>query len=143
MVPQCFAIYLHGKTLKAIMLNVYAYIYVCTVCMYVYKLLMLFPTDAPYLAPTSRPCLWNITSPTPESAVILTEESMLRLSNEICQNFNCGQAFKQNSTKAPPNSTCLTDCIYHNYYLWNCSTVVKNNCLIFSNVTCGKLWNLK
>ncbi|XP_017310787.1 antigen WC1.1 [Ictalurus punctatus] len=93
--------------------------------------------DAPYITPTNHPCIWNIMSPMPKSAVILTKESMLRLPSEICQNLNCGEAFAQNSTEAPSNSTCLTDCIYHNSYLWNCSTVVRNDCSIISEVICG------
>lgn len=105
---------------------------------YIYNILTLFPPDAPYITPTPHSCLWNVKSPTPKSAVILTQESMLRLSDEICQNFNCGKAFPQSGTEAPPNSTCLTDCIYHNSYLRNCSTVVRNGCLILSEVICGK-----
>ncbi|KAK2836338.1 hypothetical protein Q7C36_014207 [Tachysurus vachellii] len=93
--------------------------------------------DAPYITPTPHSCLWNVKSPIPKSAVILTQESMLRLSDEICQNFNCGKAFPQNGTEAALNSTCLTDCIYHNSYLRNCSTVVRNGCLILSEVICG------
>ncbi|XP_027031617.1 antigen WC1.1-like isoform X1 [Tachysurus fulvidraco] len=93
--------------------------------------------DAPYITPTPHSCRWNVKSPTPKSAVILTQESMLRLSDEICQNFNCGKAFPQNGTKAPTNSTCLTDCIYQNSYLRNCSTVDRNDCLILSEVMCG------
>ncbi|XP_053349076.1 deleted in malignant brain tumors 1 protein-like [Clarias gariepinus] len=94
--------------------------------------------DAPYIIPANNHCVWKITSPAPESAVILTPESLLRLSNEICQNFNCGEAFPQNNTKAPDNSSCLTDCIYHNSYLRNCSTVVRNDCTNMSEVICGK-----
>ncbi|XP_060798670.1 scavenger receptor cysteine-rich type 1 protein M130-like [Neoarius graeffei] len=93
--------------------------------------------DAPYITPTNHPCIWNISSRTPGSAVILSNESVLRLSNEICQSFNCGVAFPQNSTKAPPNSACLTDCIYNNSYLWKCSTVVRNDCSEISEVICG------
>ncbi|XP_026785317.3 deleted in malignant brain tumors 1 protein [Pangasianodon hypophthalmus] len=93
--------------------------------------------DAPYITPTNQLCVWNITSPTPESAVILTNESILRLSREICQNSSCGDVFEQNSSKAPPNSTCLTDCVYHNSFFWNCSTVIRNDCSIISEVTCG------
>ncbi|KAF5901265.1 T-cell differentiation antigen CD6-like isoform X1, partial [Clarias magur] len=91
--------------------------------------------DAPYITPTNKHCVWKITAP--KSPVILTQESMLRLSNEICQNSNCGEAFAQTSTKAPANSPCLTDCIYHNSYLRNCSTVVRNNCTNISEVICG------
>ncbi|KAI5091823.1 deleted in malignant brain tumors 1 protein-like [Silurus meridionalis] len=93
--------------------------------------------DAPYVTPTNHPCIWNIMTLSSKSAVILTRESMLRLSNEICQNFNCGEAFAQNNTIASPNSSCLTDCVFHNSYLWNCSTVVRNDCLNISKVICG------
>ncbi|KAK3532578.1 hypothetical protein QTP86_024148 [Hemibagrus guttatus] len=93
--------------------------------------------DAPYITPTSNSCIWSIKSPTPKSAVILTKEFMHRVSDEICQNLNCGKAFAQNSSQAPPNSSCLTDCIYHNSYLRNCSTVVGNGCSIMSEIICG------
>ncbi|TSK31506.1 T-cell differentiation antigen CD6 [Bagarius yarrelli] len=92
--------------------------------------------DAPYITPTNHPCIWNIRSPVTNSAVVLTQ-SILRLSDEICQNFNCGKAFIENIIKAPPKSMCLTDCTYHNSYLWNCSTVVGNDCSEMSEVICG------
>lgn len=109
---------------------------------HIHNTLSFFPSDAPYVTPTSKSCSWSIKSPTPKSAVILTQEFMHRVSEEICQNFNCGKAFVQNTIEAPPNSTCLTDCIYHNSYLRNCSTVVGNGCLKMSEIICGKFWNL-
>ncbi|XP_017537701.1 T-cell differentiation antigen CD6-like isoform X1 [Pygocentrus nattereri] len=92
---------------------------------------------APYITATSGYCVWNLRSLQNEPAVILTEEAARRLSSEVCQSHGCGDALPQSRTRVPPNSTCLTGCVYHNLHLRNCSTVVSSDCTQLSTVECG------
>ncbi|XP_026880428.2 T-cell differentiation antigen CD6-like isoform X2 [Electrophorus electricus] len=90
----------------------------------------------PSIIPTSDPCVWNLSSP--KLAIALTEEYKRRLSSEICRSTHCGEVFWQDDlTRVLNNSVCLTDCVYHNFHLWNCSTVSRSDCSLLSKIICG------
>ncbi|KAK9957096.1 hypothetical protein ABG768_011366 [Culter alburnus] len=91
----------------------------------------------PYVALISSPCSWTIKSPDTESSVSLTEDTAHNVSSEICHELGCGQVYSLIQSSAQLNTTCFTNCVYHNYQLKNCTEVTKYNCSILSEVKCG------
>ncbi|XP_066531158.1 T-cell differentiation antigen CD6-like [Hoplias malabaricus] len=91
--------------------------------------------DTAYVTPLSDHCVFNISFQ--KSSIILTKEAELRLSREICQKQGCGEPFPQETNTAPPNSTCLSDCVYNNSQLHSCSTELRSDCSLLSRLVCG------
>ncbi|KAK7124630.1 hypothetical protein R3I94_018871 [Phoxinus phoxinus] len=100
---------------------------------------------SPYVALISSPCSWTIKSPDTESSVSLTEDTLHNLSSEICHKLGCGMVYSLNLSQSqtpkkssvPLNTTCFTNCVYHNYQLKNCTNITDLSCSVLSEVKCG------
>uniref|UniRef100_A0A8C2KZD4 SRCR domain-containing protein n=1 Tax=Cyprinus carpio TaxID=7962 RepID=A0A8C2KZD4_CYPCA len=92
---------------------------------------------SPFVAQLSNPCSWTIKSPDPKSSVSLTEDTVHIVSHVVCRELGCGQVYSLNQSRAGLNTTCFTNCVYHNNQLKNCSEVTNSNCSVLSEVKCG------
>lgn len=101
-------------------------------------LLFCFSLGSPYVAQTSNPCSWTIKSPDIDFSMSLTEDTVRSVSNEICHEVDCGQVYSLTQKSVGLNTTCFTNCVYHNYQLRNCTEVVNSSCLVLSEIKCGK-----
>ncbi|XP_029529223.1 T-cell differentiation antigen CD6-like isoform X6 [Oncorhynchus nerka] len=92
----------------------------------------------PYITQQSNACSWSPRILRDEiwTSVTFTAESRDQVAHQICMELGCGGVYSLNETSAPPNSTCLTNCTYHEYHLQNCSHVVRINCTMVSDVVC-------
>uniref|UniRef100_A0AAZ3P318 SRCR domain-containing protein n=1 Tax=Oncorhynchus tshawytscha TaxID=74940 RepID=A0AAZ3P318_ONCTS len=92
----------------------------------------------PYITQQSNACSWSPRILRDEiwTSVTFTAESRDQVAHQICMELGCGGVYSLNETSAPPNSTCLTNCTYHEYRLQNCSHVVRINCTMVSDVVC-------
>ncbi|XP_020356291.1 T-cell differentiation antigen CD6 isoform X6 [Oncorhynchus kisutch] len=92
----------------------------------------------PYITQQSNACSWSPRILRDEiwTSVTFTAESRDQVAHQICMELGCGGVYSLNETSAPPNSTCLTNCTYHEYRLRNCSHVVRINCTMVSDVVC-------
>ncbi|XP_067282321.1 T-cell differentiation antigen CD6-like [Pseudorasbora parva] len=91
---------------------------------------------SPYVALISSPCSWTIKSPD-MSSVSLTEDTAHNVSSEICHELGCGQVYSLSQSSVGFNTTCFTNCVYHNYQLKNCTEVTNLSCSVLSEVKCG------
>lgn len=96
---------------------------------------------SPSVALISSPCSWTIKSPDTESSVSLTEDTLHNVSSEICHELGCGKVYSISQSSVPLNPTCFTNCVYHNSQLKNCTKVTNLDCLVLSEVKCGKFVN--
>ncbi|XP_073678463.1 T-cell differentiation antigen CD6-like [Garra rufa] len=101
------------------------------------KILSEVVCGSPYVAQISSPCSWTIKSPDLKSSVSLPKDTVHSLSREICHELGCGPVYSLNQEDAGLNTTCLTNCVYHNYQLKNCSEVINSSCSVISEVKCG------
>uniref|UniRef100_A0A8C1JGE8 SRCR domain-containing protein n=1 Tax=Cyprinus carpio TaxID=7962 RepID=A0A8C1JGE8_CYPCA len=92
---------------------------------------------SPLVAQISSPCSWTIKSPDPKSSVSLTADTVHNVSREVCRELGCGQVYSLSQSRAGLNTTCFTNCVYHNNQLKNCSEVINSNCSVLSEVKCG------
>ncbi|KAK2887320.1 hypothetical protein QQF64_013611 [Cirrhinus molitorella] len=92
---------------------------------------------SPYVAQISSPCSWTIKSPDPKSSVSLPKGTVHSVSHEICHELGCGQVYSVNQSNAGLNTTCFTNCVYHNYQLKNCSEVINSSCSVLHEVKCN------
>lgn len=90
------------------------------------------------MALISSPCSWTIKSPDTESSVSLTKDTAHNVFSEICHELGCGQVYSLTQSSVRLNTTCFTNCVYHNYQLKNCTEVTNHSCSILSEVKCGK-----
>ncbi|XP_052440423.1 scavenger receptor cysteine-rich type 1 protein M160 [Carassius gibelio] len=91
---------------------------------------------SPIVAQISSPCSWTIKSPDPESPVYLTEDTVHSVSREVCRELGCGEVYNLSQSRGL-NTTCFTNCVYHNNQLKNCSEVINSSCSVLSEVECG------
>lgn len=69
----------------------------------------------------------------------MTQALRHTLTQQICQSLNCGDVDTLSEASAPPNSTCLSQCLRVDQTgLKNCTEVVTSGCKILTKVTCGK-----
>ncbi|KAF4100070.1 hypothetical protein G5714_018266 [Onychostoma macrolepis] len=92
---------------------------------------------SPFVAQISSPCFWTIKSPDPKSSVSLPEDAVHSVSHEICHELGCGQVYSLSQNRAGLDTTCFSNCVYHNYQLKNCSEVINSSCSVLSEVKCG------
>ncbi|XP_062842227.1 T-cell differentiation antigen CD6-like [Trichomycterus rosablanca] len=91
-----------------------------------------------YIHTASEPCSWAVASAEENlSLPIFTDQSLYNLAAQICQASGCGEVYELHKSSAPSNASCLTNCIYHNKELINCSQTLEKNCSILSEVVCG------
>ncbi|XP_063040874.1 T-cell differentiation antigen CD6-like [Engraulis encrasicolus] len=81
-------------------------------------------------------CTWTLESVV-GSKVILTPGLKMGVGEQVCQALRCGGVDRFSENRAPPNSTCLSQCqqVDHNG-LGDCSTEVSDNCKVLSTVIC-------
>ncbi|XP_030644364.1 scavenger receptor cysteine-rich type 1 protein M130-like [Chanos chanos] len=92
----------------------------------------------PVIKELSEPCSWTLMSSHGENeTVTLSVESTDSLISQVCQALGCGHMLSRKENRAPPNSTCLTGCFYHNPEITNCTEVVESTCTVLSHVLCG------
>ncbi|XP_051519138.1 deleted in malignant brain tumors 1 protein-like isoform X2 [Myxocyprinus asiaticus] len=92
---------------------------------------------SPYVARASSTCSWTIKSPDRISSLIVTEDVAESVSSDICHQLGCGLVYNLTQSRAGSNETCLTNCVYHNNHLKNCTEVNSSNCSVLSEVKCG------
>ncbi|XP_051991140.1 deleted in malignant brain tumors 1 protein-like [Xyrauchen texanus] len=90
-----------------------------------------------HVARGSSTCSWTINSPDRISSLIVTEDVAESVSSDICHQFGCGPVYNLTQSRAGANKTCLTNCVYHNNHLKNCTEVNSSNCVVLSEVKCG------
>ncbi|XP_010866389.1 T-cell differentiation antigen CD6 isoform X2 [Esox lucius] len=93
----------------------------------------------PYITLHFNACSWSPRILKNESwtSVTLTAQSRDKVARQICMGHGCGGVYRVSETIAPPNSTCLNGCIYHDGRLQNCAYATESNCTIVSDVVCG------
>nr|XP_055075740.1 T-cell differentiation antigen CD6-like isoform X1 [Misgurnus anguillicaudatus] len=91
---------------------------------------------SPYLTQT-RSCSWTIKSPGKNSPVYVTEDALHSLSNDICHQLGCGELYNLKKSSVGFSETCLTNCVYHDYHLKNCTKIKSANCSLLSELQCG------
>ncbi|KAG7469988.1 hypothetical protein MATL_G00134620 [Megalops atlanticus] len=100
------------------------------------------PTDGPNLASPFIPQLSGNCSGTlgllkaSWTPVLLTPESTEGVATQICRQLGCGEVFWFGNSTVH-NSSCLTDCIYSDFSLKNCTEEVQNNCTDATKIVCG------
>ncbi|KAK5854669.1 hypothetical protein PBY51_004844 [Eleginops maclovinus] len=69
--------------------------------------------------------------------VALPADSLDELTEQMCQDLDCGSVFHVNKTNSPSNATCFHDCWYRDGRLQNCSQSEGSNCSVIVEVVCG------
>ncbi|XP_030002461.1 T-cell differentiation antigen CD6-like isoform X2 [Sphaeramia orbicularis] len=92
----------------------------------------------PYIHPLSGKCNWTLRMSVNGSSEVvpLRAEQIRTISEQICQDLDCGSLYYVNLSDSAPNTTCFQDCFYHHGRLQNCLQR-RGDCAVITNAVCG------